>query len=278
MNKNELVACMIMEAVSDPVKPMNLQVNETNGLFYLNFDTCLQSFNVFNRNKRRYIASAMVPSLNADHIIELISKKSWYGEAGHPDDDNPRRILTIDPKLISHRINTKEIRGNKLYGNIDTLDNNSHGNEMTKCILQGMEPAFSLRALAPLTKHSDGSSTVNNKCHIVTYDWVILPSHKDAYRDQSKPVQKITESISSSGNNFIGGSQLIGVTEASIKDYISMESINVNWVSNVFDVMKESMVLNESMNSVVLKEGSETFVVKLEDRIKQEVRRYMTKM
>ena len=103
---NKIAAYLITESVSEPAKVENLNVIKNNGLFYLRFESFLQDFNVLNRNKRIYMGEAMVPSLNAEHILELQRKQSWFGEAGHPDSDDPKRILTIDPTMISHRIIT----------------------------------------------------------------------------------------------------------------------------------------------------------------------------
>ena len=79
MVKNEVAAYLIMENTTEPVKPKNIQVFDKNNLFYLRFDTCLQTFNGKNRNGRIYMGDAMIPSLNAEHLIELKRKKSWFG-------------------------------------------------------------------------------------------------------------------------------------------------------------------------------------------------------
>lgn len=276
MQKNEVAAFMIMESTSDPVKPKNLQVYDKNGLFYVKFDTVLQEFNKQNRNKRIYAGGPMADSLQAPHIQELQEKKTWLGEAGHPHTTEMARILTIDPKLTSHRINNHRIEGNFLKGEIETLDDGHYGTQMTKNILQGMEPAFSLRALASLIKQGDGTSLMRSKCHIVTYDWVILPSHNKAYRDQTKPIQKIAQSVQADGN-AVSESALVPVIESQITDYIRMESANVKLISNVCEVATESMSLSSDLRHVILREGSNTYAVKVEDKIKHDVRGYMSR-
>lgn len=275
--KNEVAAYLIMESTMEPMKPKNLQVFDKGGLFYVKFETYLQEFNAQNRNRRTYMAGPMMESLGAPHIQELIRMKSWKGEAGHPMTEDVKRILTIDPKLTSHKINSYELQGKLLRGEVETLDDGMYGTQMTKNILQGMEPAFSLRALASLIKNGDGSSLVQSKSHIVTYDWVILPSHNKAYRDQSKPIQKIFKSLQNVGNG-VTESTLIPLMESQVKDFIKMESRNVHVVSNVCEVAKESMELTPDLNHVILREGSNTYVVKVEERIKQDVRRFMSRI
>lgn len=277
MNKNEVAAFLVMESTMEPVKPTNIQVFDKGGLFYLKFDATLQQFNKLNRNRRSYIDRPMMESLAAPHITELMQKKTWLGEAGHPMEEDVKRILTIDPKLTSHRINSFMLAGDLLKGEVETLDDGKFGTQMTKNILQGLEPAFSLRALAQLTKRSDGTSIMQSRAHIVTYDWVILPSHDKAYRDQSKPIQRVIKNIQNDGNT-VTESALISVMESQIIDLIKEESINAKLISNVCEVAMESMSLTSDLNYVILKEGSKTYHVKVEEKIKHDVRSFMARM
>lgn len=268
MLKEQIVAYMITEA-AEPTEARNVKVINENGLFYLRFESYLQDFNVFNRNKRMYMGDAMVPSLNAEHIIELETKQSWFGEAGHPDSDSPKRILTIDPKLISHRIVSHNATRQGCSAVIETLDT-KYGRDMTKLILQRMEPAFSLRALAPLVKKGDGTSIIKAKAHVVTYDWVILPSHKTAYRDESKPIQKIIQSISDDGNVVRTESALTPLQESIVKDLVLTESFNVKVVSNVCEVALNNAYISKDFASVILKESNNTYIVPIEEAVKEE--------
>lgn len=271
--KEQLAAYLIMESTTDPMPVKNVKFHDKNDLFYVRFDTTLQDFNVKNRNNRIYMGNAMVPSLMAEHIVELESKNSWFGEAGHPMSDDIKRILTIDPKLISHRIVKHDVNTSRCTGTIETLDNDL-GRQMTKLILQGMEPAFSLRALAPLVKRPDGTSLVKTKAHVVTYDWVVLPSHKTAYRDQSKPVEKIFKCVSESGNGM-DHHALLPVQEAMITDFIAMESANVKLISNVCEVALESMELSKDTRHVILRESGNTYIVPLEEKIRTDISQYL---
>lgn len=275
MSKQEIAAYLITESITEPARVSNLEVFDKNSLFYVRFETTLQDFNVLNRNKRIYKGSAMMPSLNAEHIMELQRNKSWFGEAGHPMTDDIKRVLTIDPKMISHKILSHTVTNEFCKGVIETLDDgDGYGKKMTKHILQGMEPAFSLRALAPLVKKPDGSSVVETKAHVVTYDWVILPSHRCAYRDRSKPIEKIVKSVNENGNTFDDGMCSV-VQESMIKDFIAMESANVKMISNVCEVAMNNMTLSENFKHVVLRESGRTYVIPLEEKIKMDINHYM---
>jgi len=276
MQKQEVVAYLIRECVSDPSKPTNIQRINRDNLFYLQFDTILQEFNIRNRNGRTYIDKPMMESLGAPHINELRLKNSWCGEAGHPTSDDPKRILVIDPKLISHKILTYNLTGNLLRGTIQTLDNDHFGKDMTKSILQGMEPAFSLRALAKVVKTATGG-LINSRGHVVTYDWVILPSHDKAYRDDSIPIKKINRNIELSGNS-LQENVLTVVQESQIADFIKTESKNIKLVSNIYEIVTESMEVTSDFKNAILKENGSTFIVRIEDKIKRDITHYMSRI
>lgn len=193
--------------------------------------------------------------------------------------DETKRILTIDPKLISHTINKIWLEGNLLYGEVETLDDGGgYGTKFTKNILQGQEPAFSLRALAQLVKLADGSQVVRTRSHVVTYDRVILPSHNKAYRDESKPIEKIYKDVTLEGNCITDEPRLVPVHESSLVDYIMEESKNINIVSSMVDVCKESCTFTSDLKNLVVKEGSQTYLVNIEDKIRDDVMHYLCKL
>ena len=186
---NPVEAYIIMESEGPWVKPNIKNVVDKYNSFYVTIDAILQTFNTWNRNNRQYLKEAMVPALNAPHLVELRARKSWVGENGHPQTNDPMKVLNIDPKNICHKIDSIDVKGNTLYGQVTTLDDDLYGKQMTKHILQGMEVAFSLRALASITKVDGKRGIVKTRPHIVCYDRVILPSHVDAYQDSKAPIR-----------------------------------------------------------------------------------------
>lgn len=169
-----------------------------NGLNFLRFGTCLQAFNGPNRNHRDWKASQIRTMANDRPVQELITKGSFVGEAGHPVpmDGNVtvQRILTIDPLRTSHRITELSWpKPNEIHGVVETLDDGpgGPGNKMMRMILQGIEPAFSLRSLVPQRKEPNGIITVLGPGRMVCYDWVFLPSHEEAYRDVEIPIKNV---------------------------------------------------------------------------------------
>lgn len=280
-----------MEATMEPTKPEIVKSVNAPNMFYVTFKSCLQSFDCFNRNKRNYALNAMTEAIKADHIRELIAKGTWTGENGHPDSTDIKRILSIDPTKICHRICDVEFRGKLLYGTIETLNDDIWGKQFSKHILQGLEASFSLRALAAIQKLPDGRGIIKTKPHIVTYDRVVLPSHREAYMETDKPVRLtysggITESASlesfntledntiyiPKGNTFEDSTKII--EESSIPSalsYIKDESKRFKELATFFDANCDKVTLVNEHSVMIQDEMKNKIVINLEDYITKSI-------
>lgn len=280
INKEEVVAHVIMEQTSEPCA-VNVRDYNRNGLLYVTFDTVFQSFGVKNRNKRMYDGDAVMASWNAPHIQELIRKKSFVSEYGHPLDQSMSRITQIDPDRICGRINSYYRSGNLLKGEFETFDDGRMGTMLTRRILQGMEPAFSVRMLAKLTRTKDGTMLMNQPGHLVTADCVILPSHCEAYRDESKSINIVNKAICESAGADITEEQyrdmVFAINESMFTDFIKEESKNFKLVQSVEEVIGDSIKLTKDLNNIILTEGSNTYYIKTEDKIKHDIRNFMSR-
>ena len=280
MEKNEVVAHVIMEQTADPCA-VNVRDYNKNGMLYVIFETIYQSFGVKNRNKRIYDGDAVMASWNAPHIQELIRKKSFVSEYGHPLDTSMSRVTQIDPARICGRINSYYRSGNLLKGEFETFDDGACGTMLTRRILQGLEPAFSVRMLAKLSRTKDGTMLMNQPGHLVTADCVILPSHMEAYRDESKAINVVNKAITESAGTDITEEQyydmVFAVNEAMFTDFIKEESQNFKLIKNVEEVIGDSFNLTKDCSNIIIKEGSNTYYVKVEDKIKHDIRNFMSK-
>ncbi len=280
IEKNEVIAHVIMEQTADPCA-VNVRDYNKNGMTYVIFETIFQSFGVKNRNKRIYDGDAVMASWNAPHIQELIRKKSFVSEYGHPLDQTMSRITQIDPARICGRINSYYRSGNLLKGEFETFDDGACGTMLTRRILQGLEPAFSVRMLAKLSRTQDGTMLMNQPGHLVTADCVILPSHCEAYRDESKAMNVVHKSITESAGMDITEEQyadmVFAINESMFTDFIKEESANFKLVKNVEEVIGDSFNLSKDLNNIIIKEGTNTYYVKVEDKIKHDIRNFMSK-
>ena len=280
---------IIMEATMEPMKPKILKTVNEPGVFYATFEACMQSFDCFNRNQRNYALRPMMEAMQADHIQELMRKGTWVGENGHPEGNDIKRILSIDPTKICHRMYNPEFRGNLLYMTIDTLNDDMWGKQFTKHLLQGMMASFSLRALAAITKDSSGRGIIKTKPHIVTYDRVILPSHRAAYMDNSVPVTLVqsategavlTESAIPEGNVY--EDHISEIKESAILealDYVKEESKRVKDLVSFFNYNDDRVTLvNEHQVAVRDSETGSTLIINLEDYIANDMNALFNKI
>ena len=280
MEKNEVIAHVIMEQTADPCA-VNVRDYHNNGMTYVIFETVFQSFGVKNRNKRIYDGDAVMASWNAPHIQELIRKKSFVSEYGHPLDQSMHRVTQIDPARICGRINSYYRSGNLLKGEFETFDDGACGTMLTRRILQGLEPAFSVRMLAKLSRTKDGTMLMNQPGHLVTADCVILPSHMEAYRDETKAMNVVHKAITESTGVDITEEQyydmVFAINESMFTDFIKEESKNFKLVKSVEEVIGDSFTLTKDLNNIIIKEGTDTYYVKVEDKIKHDIRNYLSK-
>ena len=279
MRKDNVFAYVLMEEMSEPVQIRNVKECSKNGLLYLIFDTILQSFEVKNRNKRIYSGDAVMESLAAPHVQELIKKGSFVSEYGHPLVKDMSRVTQIDPARVCGRVNSYYRTGNLLKGEFETFDDGGLGTMLTRRILQGLEPAHSLRAVAKLSKDRNGNDIMNSRAHIIAYDTVILPSHMEAYRDESKDIRVVNQPIVATESTEFGSHEEYAfvVNESMLTDFVMEESKNVKLIKNICEVIPETIQLTSDLKHIILKEGTETYYVDTEDKIKHDIRNFLSK-
>jgi hypothetical protein len=245
--------CIVVEQASPNEKIEILDMKDNpNGLSYLRFRACLQSFIKRNRNNRLWQSGYMKIMMSTPEIRELLNAGGVPGENGHPipavGQVTMERILTIDPNNLAHI--TKEYQwerdDSKVYGIIETLDEGpgSAGYKFMKNILQGMDPSFSTRSIIPQRKNRDGTIDVTGVGRFVTHDRVILPSHEDAYIDKSIPVQ-----------NIVSKSKFETVMESYVS-FVVDKSDKVNRIIDTMSPAVESATIDKTgMVSVPTKSG-----------------------
>lgn len=282
----EIVACLIMEQTSEPATPKILNVIKQQGVEYVRFRSCLQDFGVFNRNNRNYFLAPMKEAWEDDHIRELMANNTFFGENGHPCSNDPKRVVSIDPNNCCHRIVDKEFIGNSVYGIIETLnDYNGPGHKLMGHVLQGAKTAFSLRALAPITKVDKNRGEIRSKPRIITYDRVILPSHRVAYQTDDG-ITMIHESADLSVATPTHNDLCIPVSAnvmESLGDFLLEESKEVKSFVDIFDVNYESVSLDKTGNNLILQESvydnsRRTFVVSMESYVRDQVSDILRKL
>lgn len=245
-NTEDMGLMYISESVSGEKVISNVNVTDKNNLFYVTFDTNLQSFDVINRNQRLYKADNIWQCIQQEKIQCLLRDGCWFGEFDHPTPErkdeqlSPERIQTVPPLKRAFKIMNPKMSGNLLQGTIQSAQNDI-GIGFGKEILAGWKPSFSCRAIANL-KLIDGKPTVIVR-RLITYDAVWYPSHKEAHAiGNIKPVNKVIRAVTESANDIKEKVNDVMIPLKEILECIGKTDVNTQMIMESFDLPMESLV------------------------------------
>ena len=240
-------------------------------------ETVLQDADTKNRNGRFYASEDLFPACKAARLTELMENRSLLGEASHPMSSELVRQQTIDLGRVSHEIMQLKTDGKYIKGIVKGTPT-KFGEEFNNFILEGMKPAFSLRALGSISNTKRGAEVKN--ISIITWDWVIYPSHKCAYMEKIvSESTRITDTMSTLKESaaYMENDKgvIVPITNSSVMSYIKSESANINTVLKSFDTLYESASLIENGSKVQLMTNTgDIMVVNLESYIQNEIMDY----
>ena len=169
----------------------------------IKFVAILQSFDVLNRNGRIYPRHKMQEAVN--QLMHFVENRELLGELGHPEYVvSPERLFVIHPQHVSHRIEKIWIEGNLLFGEVVTTG--PKGQDLARLILDGNNIGFSGRIYVSKWDRDPetGAIRVSDDAvvRIITYDAVIIPSHKEAYTKFETVTKVSTETFSHLQNSI----------------------------------------------------------------------------
>lgn len=252
----------------------------------------LQTGNEKNRNGRIYRTEDLVREINAPRQKELLAAKQLCGEAGHPigaDASSLVRQQTIDPTKICVRYLKLWMEGDNVMATFQGT-NNALGEAFDKDLRQGVLPAFSLRALGTISSTPQGAVVENLK--MITYDYVIYPSHPHAYTrgvlNESASSIAIPKSNFAMSNAMDGSKSFIKefsnqdvinaistIRESAIS-YVKDKSSNFKMLQECYDMTKYDTVDIINPHKLALTEdGKNTIVMSIEDYIANEIQNYI---
>lgn len=256
----------------------NLNVVDKNGVFFVEFDSILHSFDVINRNHRCYQMANLEECLKTERILALLADNAWYGEMDHPlqitenGKLTPQRLQTIWMPNRSHKIMKPTFKSNLLYAHIQTASGTEAGAGFAKEIIQGLIPAFSCRAIAVL-KYINGKPTVVVR-KVITYDWVLYPSHKEAHATSPatgvlKAIETITESVTDRVKAF---SEDIILPLKEILENVGEKDPSVNLIMESFDLSNDDIVgFDAKRQRAIITDGNNKMFVKMSPETVSEV-------
>lgn len=261
--------CYIREQTSfteDYADNFGYQVHDKGGRFYVTFDAVLQSFGIRNRNKREYDANNIMERIRTDDYIQsMLRQNSWMGEIDHPapkhegEELTMQRIANPDMTMTSHYIRRPTLNGNLLEAGIQTDSSNANGMNMAIKIVDGkIIPCFSARVLGALQNRNGRPVVYVRK--LITYDWVLYPSHPEALAKINQPiVESVNEAAEQAGCTIIFFPELARMAAASSKE--------ANWLCESFGLTMDDIVgVTNTGNSVVVAEGANTYIQPIRDK------------
>lgn len=240
----------------------------------------LQTADEKNRNGRYYAEEELFPQLTCARTIELLKAGYLRAEMGHPLSKDLQRQATIDDTKTCARFLKLWTVGKDIWATF-VATNNKYGAAFNADLEEGCYPAWSLRALGSLHQTHRGAEVKNLR--LITWDQVIYPSHPGAYTQRlvgETAVLGESSSISTDkdcGNDVMGESLVIPITNDKVLSFIQAESSNLKFVRECFDFAYSQIQVNENGTKVLLTTNmGETLVVNMESYIHNELMKYAT--
>jgi len=149
------------------------------------FRMIMQTMDEANQNRRIYPKNVLMEGMKC--CEDRIKGRSFMGEMDHPfptgnHDIDAVRQSTVSLKEVSHLINEYGTDGNKLIGELETIDggDGSNGRKLLGFLKEHVGVGLSMRGMAELEKNRENYNVVKSPLMIITFDTVSMPSHKAA--------------------------------------------------------------------------------------------------
>lgn len=273
MSRNNNIGFVICETTST-AEEVNI-VGEKNNRVQI--EAIAQTAEEKNRNGRIYLAKDLRSEINSDRTKELVATRNFFGEAGHPTSKDLVRQSTIDPTNLAHNMSKIWMEGD----NVKIITEGAQGpmGEMfNDLVTTGTKPAFSLRALGSIENSAKGAVVKNLR--LITYDFVIYPSHKKAYMEKlvtesASFGSPSTQLIEKEGSSLIAKPEneiFVPITNDKVINYIKQESANIKNILNSIDTLYESTsVINGGRHVQLVSKTGDILIVNLESYIQNEI-------
>lgn len=258
INEDSLVQKNVMKVINEAEEYKGIKIQAKDRVY---IESPLIDLNWKNRNGRMYLPKDFLPALKDERLLELLRTCNLFGESDHPLDASLKRQATIKKDNASHIILKVWADGDVINGIIRASDIIPIGDSFNNSILNGVIPSFSLRALGGLKETKKGMCATNLR--IITWDWVVYPSHKKAY---------MTKKISDGAlNNIKESSGIKRISESSIINFIKDESKNVKLITNLLEYAFDSVSLSNDKKFMILENNNEKIHIKLENYVLNQI-------
>jgi hypothetical protein len=250
-NKEPVIGVVLQEVAVTAATPVIL--NDTGSV--VTFETTLQDDQP-NRNKRIYPSNVLASAIASDRVQELLRLRSLFGEANHPFSADMSRQMVIDQTRISHLItDLRPPKNGIVTGTIETAATQC-GRDMRGLIVENKSTlAFSMRGMGGVRRIPGKDIVeVTAPLALITYDWVVFPSHKSAVM----------------ASTMHEGCAVITASDAA--RYARDQSSNVQSLVEQFELENPEFTLTEDQMSLIVKSNQSIIKVFLEEDIRNEFR------
>lgn len=255
----------------------NVDIVDRDGILYVDFESCLHSFDVMNRNTRMYEASNINECLQTERIQHYLSHGGWFGEQNHPTPKyknqplSPERIQDIDMDNTSHKMLNPHIEKNLLISRIQSDAGTAAGMNLARKMIQGFIPGFSCRAIAVMTL-KNGKPVVNVR-KIITYDWVLYQSHREAEqinKEDTKFIHKNPTLVSETTTEDI----IIPLGE--ILEYVGKTDINTQIIMESFDLSMDNLTgFSKDNKHIIIRDNDNMIYCGINPNTRKKVNEYL---
>lgn len=228
------------------------------------FTATLQEADTKNRNGRIYPRQVLEDAINSPYIKERMNSRSLFGEAGHPLDTSIARQTTIDPRNLAYLIEDIHWENSLIKARCQTCDT-AIGRDMMGLIKSNHSRlSFSLRAQGNVKRDQNRDAVVvQSPLMIVTWDWVITPSHQNAVMDNfdTATMEAMFNTSNISNNsamlneslNIYENGKIFQINESKpqimVKDYYKSYNTSKKNIDNIYKYNSDDKI--KSMNEFV---------------------------
>lgn len=256
----------------------NFDVVDKNGVFFVDFETCLHSFDVINRNSRMYKANNIEKCLDTERIKSYLSHGGWYGEMNHPTPEykdrplSPERISDIKMDNTSHRMLNPHVEKNLLVSRVQSDAGTAAGMNLARKMVQGFIPGFSCRAIASLILEA-GKPVVDVR-KIITYDWVLYQSHREAEQIMTTPTKFINKAVNAV-TEAVSNDICIPLKE--ILENVGRTDVNAQVIMEAFDLSNDNLIgFSNDKKQMIIKDNNNMIYCNINQESRKKVNDYFS--
>ena len=165
--------------------------------------------------------------------------------------------------------------GNLLKGVVESAKTHC-GEDFRGLCRQGMQMAFSMRGLGGVAKKEGTFDRIDGKLYIITYDWVLFPSHNNAY--MTNILKEHSEYKDMSANQILTVSAVLDVKFNEVARFITQQSNNVKEMSEYMQMSTRNAVIDPYNKTLDLKENGDIVKVRLEAAMEKELDNFLRNM